>query len=84
LILGLAPIRHVDFLVGTAIGILPEAVPFTLVASGAVKLGGGEHIGYIIGATVLLLAVWAGLWYAAGYSRYFARLRRRLREVETE
>jgi uncharacterized membrane protein YdjX (TVP38/TMEM64 family) len=84
LVLGLAPIRHVDFLVGTAVGILPEAIPFTLVASGAVKLGGGEHIGYVIGAAALLIAVWIGLWYAAGHSRYFARLRRRLRDVETE
>ena len=84
LILGLAPIRHVDFLVGTAVGILPEAIPFTLVASGAVKLGGGEHIGYIVGAAALLIAVWIGLWYAAGHSRYFAKMRRRLREVETE
>lgn len=84
LILGLAPIRHVDFLVGTAVGILPEAIPFTLVASGAVKVGGGEHIGYVVGATALLIAVWIGLWYVSGHSRYFAKLRRRLREVETE
>ena len=84
LMLGLAPIRHIDFLVGTAIGLLPEAIPFTLVASGAVKLGGGEHIGYVVAATVLLIAVWIGLWYAAGHSIYFAKLRRRLRDVETE
>ena len=84
LVLGLAPIRHVDFLVGTAVGILPEAIPFTLVASGAVKLGGGEHIGYVVGSVAVVIAVWIGLWYAAGHSKYFARLRRRLREVETE
>ena len=84
LLLGLAPIRHVDFLVGTAIGLLPEAIPFTLVTSGTVKLGGGEHIGYVFAATALLVLVWIGLWYAAGHSKYFARMRRRLREVETE
>jgi uncharacterized membrane protein YdjX (TVP38/TMEM64 family) len=84
LALGLAPIRHIDFLVGTAIGLLPEAIPFTLVASGVVKLGGGEHIGYVVAATVLLIAVWIGLWYAAGHSNYFAKLRRRFREVEAE
>jgi uncharacterized membrane protein YdjX (TVP38/TMEM64 family) len=84
LMLGLAPIRHIDFLAGTAIGLLPEAIPFTLVASGAVKLGGGEHVGYVVAATVLLIAVWIGLWYATGHSKYFAKLRRRLRDVETE
>ena len=84
LMLGLAPIRHLDFLVGTVIGLLPEAIPFTLVASGTVKLGGGEHIGYVVAATVLLIAVWIGLWYAAGHSIYFTKLRRRLRDVETE
>ena len=84
LLLGMAPIGHVDFLIGTAIGILPEAIPFTLVASGAVKAGGGEHIGYVVASVVLLVAVWIGLWYAANHSRYFARMRRRLADVETE
>ena len=84
LMLGLSQIRHVDFLVGTAIGLLPEAIPFTLVASGAVKVGGGEHIGYVLAAAVLLMIVWLGLWYATGHSKYFAKMRRRLHDVETE
>ncbi len=75
LLLGLAPVRHVDFLVGTAIGILPEAVPFTLLASGAVKLRGGESTVYVVAAAVLLLAVWGALAYAAGHSRLFAKAR---------
>jgi uncharacterized membrane protein YdjX (TVP38/TMEM64 family) len=84
LFLGLAPIRHRDFLIGTLVGILPEAIPFTLVASGAVKLGGGESFGYIGGATILLVVVWLGLWYLARRSAIFASLRGELREIEGE
>ena len=85
LLLGLAPIRHLDFLVGTAIGLLPEAIPFTLVASGAVKLGGGEHIGYV------LRPPWpSDRWCGSacgmrpGIRRYFASLRRGSATWKTE
>jgi uncharacterized membrane protein YdjX (TVP38/TMEM64 family) len=36
--LGMSPIRNRHFLLGTAFGILPEAIPLTLVASGTFKL----------------------------------------------
>lgn len=60
LLLGLSPVRHRDFLLGTAIGLLPQAIPFTLVASGTVKLTGGESALYIGAAAVIILAVWIG------------------------
>ncbi len=75
LFLGLSRIRHRDFLVGTAIGVLPQAVPFTLVASGAVKLGGGESFLYVIGATAFLLLVWLSFWLIAHKTGLIARLR---------
>jgi len=76
LILGLSPIRHRDFLVGTVIGLLPEAIPFTLIASGLVKLDNGQNlVVYLGGATLLLIVVWLGLWYLARRSALLASLR---------
>lgn len=75
LALGVSPIRHRDFLIGTAIGLFPEAIPFTLVASGTVKAGGGESAAYVVGAVLILLVLWAGLWFFARRSKLFAEVR---------
>jgi uncharacterized membrane protein YdjX (TVP38/TMEM64 family) len=74
-LLGLSPIRHRHFLLGTAFGILPEAVPFTLVASGVFKLDGGNTPLYIVAAAGILLLVSASLWYFSRHSRLLAELR---------
>ena len=58
-LLGLSPIRHHHFLLGTAFGILPEAIPFTLVASGMVKLTGRNTPLYIAAGIGILLLVCA-------------------------
>jgi uncharacterized membrane protein YdjX (TVP38/TMEM64 family) len=74
-LLGLSPIRHRHFLLGTAFGILPEAVPFTLVASGVFKLDGGNTPIYIVAALGIFLLLGASLWYFSHHSRLLAELR---------
>jgi uncharacterized membrane protein YdjX (TVP38/TMEM64 family) len=74
-LLGLSPIRHRHFLLGTAFGILPEAIPFTLVASGMIKLSGGNTPLYIAAAVGVLLLVCASLWYFSRHSKLLAELR---------
>jgi uncharacterized membrane protein YdjX (TVP38/TMEM64 family) len=74
-LLGLSPIRHRHFLLGTAFGILPEAIPFTLVASGMFKLTGRSTPLYIAAAVGLLLLVCAALWHFSHHSKLFAELR---------
>jgi uncharacterized membrane protein YdjX (TVP38/TMEM64 family) len=70
LLLGLLPVRHVHFLVGTTIGIVPEAVPCTLIGSGAVS-GSFAHSAAAISAAVVALAlVWLG---SAAYVRSLNR-----------
>ena len=73
--LGLSPIRHPAFLLGTAFGILPEAIPFTLVASGMFKLTGRNTPLYIAAAVGVLLLVCAALWYFSRHSKLLAELR---------
>ena len=75
-LLGLSPIRHRHYLLGTAFGILPEAIPFTLVASGTFKLNGQNTPVYIFTAVGMLLLVCAALWYFSRHSTLLAELRR--------
>jgi len=74
-LLGLSPIRHRHFLLGTAFGILPEAIPFTLVASGLVKLDDQNTPIYIGAAVGILVLVCASLWYFSRHSKLLAELR---------
>jgi uncharacterized membrane protein YdjX (TVP38/TMEM64 family) len=61
LVLGLSPVGHFDFLAGTLIGLIPEAVPCTLVGTGAMKGSLGKTSIYLIIAIVLLASLWLGL-----------------------
>jgi len=80
-LLGLSPIRHHHFLLGTIFGILPEAIPFTLVASGTFKLADQNTPLYIAGAVGILLLVCISLWYFSRHSKLLADLSSR--EIES-
>ena len=83
-LLGLSPIRHRHFLIGTAFGILPEAIPFTLVASGTFKLTGRNTSLYIAAGVGLLLLVCAALWYFSRHSKLLAELRKETEATDEE
>ncbi len=74
-LLGLSPIRHRHFLIGTAFGILPEAIPFTLVASGMLKITSRNTPLYIAAAVVILLLACSVLWYFSRHSKLLSELR---------
>jgi uncharacterized membrane protein YdjX (TVP38/TMEM64 family) len=61
LIMGLSPIRHRDFLIGTAIGLFPEAIPFTLIGKGAKQGSIGKSMVYVVVALLVLVILWLGL-----------------------
>ena len=75
LFLGLSPIRHRDFLIATAIGLLPEAIPFTLVGSSAGKYSVAQSAACMVAAIVVLLVVWLSFWLIARKSKLFDRVR---------
>ncbi len=83
-LMGLSPIRHRHFLLGTAFGILPEAIPFTLVASGMIKLTSQNTPLYIAAAVVVLLLVCAALWYFSRHSKLLADLRSETQAADEE
>lgn len=70
LIMGLSPVRHRDFLIGTAIGLFPEAIPFTLIGKGAKQGSIGKSMIYVAVAMLVLVVLWLGvkLWSRKGKS----------------
>ncbi|HTL15972.1 MAG TPA: VTT domain-containing protein, partial [Patescibacteria group bacterium] len=68
----LLPIRHLDFLIGTAIGQLPQAIPVTLIGAGVLQASLTRSISLI--TLAIAAAVLAGLCL-----RYF--LNRTARQV---
>ncbi len=61
IILGLSPVKHVDFLFGTAIGLIPEAAPCTLFGSSAAQGSLQRSIIYLAVAVVFIAVLWIGL-----------------------
>lgn len=60
----LLPIRHVDFLVGTIIGQLPQAVPCTLIGAGVLQVSFYKSVGIIGLAIAVSVLAWVAIRYA--------------------
>jgi uncharacterized membrane protein YdjX (TVP38/TMEM64 family) len=60
-VLGLVSLKQRDFLLGTLIGQLPEAIPFTLIGAGVIKPSLAKSAGLIGLAVVFAVLVWVGL-----------------------
>ena len=63
-VLGLSNVKHRDFLIGTAIGLFPEAIPATLVGAGLVKSSLSHSATYLVLATATLALIWIAFGYA--------------------
>jgi uncharacterized membrane protein YdjX (TVP38/TMEM64 family) len=64
LALGVFPIRHRDFVIGTIIGQLPQAIPCTLIGAGAVAASFAGSVGVIGLAVIVAVLAWLGLrWW---------------------
>lgn len=64
LCLGLSHVKHRHFLLGTAIGLIPEAIPVTLVGAGLVQRSFKESAGYMGIAAAAFILIFAGAGYA--------------------
>ncbi len=60
---GVSNVRHVHFLIGSAIGLMPEAIPVTLAGAGLVRASVRDSAGYLAAAGI----AFAGLWLAASH-----------------
>lgn len=58
-LLGLLPLSHRDFLIGTAIGIVPEAIPATMVGANVLYISGEKAVVYSFLVIALFVLVWA-------------------------
>jgi uncharacterized membrane protein YdjX (TVP38/TMEM64 family) len=64
LCLGLSGVRHYQFLIGSAIGFLPEAVPAALIGAGLVSGSFEKALPYLAGAAITMGVIWVGLGVA--------------------
>lgn len=62
--LGLSRIRQRHFLIGTAIGLIPESIPATLVGTGLVKGSPKTIAAFLAGAAVIFALIWIVSGYA--------------------
>jgi uncharacterized membrane protein YdjX (TVP38/TMEM64 family) len=69
LCLGLSRVKHRHFLIGSAIGLLPEAIPVALVGAGIVKSSLKESAGVLGLAVIAFLLLWIGSGYALRHLR---------------
>jgi uncharacterized membrane protein YdjX (TVP38/TMEM64 family) len=60
LMLGLSPVKRNDFLIGTTIGLLPQAIPFTLIGKGVKQASIETSFAYVAAAVIILAVLW--LW----------------------
>jgi uncharacterized membrane protein YdjX (TVP38/TMEM64 family) len=60
----LLPIRHVDFILGTIIGQLPQAIPCTLIGAGVLQPSFKKSVGLIGLAVIVSILIWLVLRYA--------------------
>ena len=74
LLLGLSPISHLDFLVGTVIGILPEAIPMAAIGSSAIHLTAGQGLAWVAGLLAVVIVLWLVFSLALRSSRMFAQV----------
>jgi uncharacterized membrane protein YdjX (TVP38/TMEM64 family) len=74
MLLGLSPIRHADFVLGTALGLLPEAIPLTLVGSSATHLSRGAGLLYVLAGLGFVLLIWIGFGLFVRFSKRFSEL----------
>ncbi len=75
LLLGLSSIRHLDFLAGTAIGILPSAMAMTALGSGAVAMSEGRGTAWVAAAVAAMLLMWIVFTVLVRRSKAVANLR---------
>lgn len=71
LLLGLSPITHGDFLWGTLLGTLPEAIVMTYVGSSAAHLSRSESVAWVAGGLIFVVLVWIVFSWVVRRSRSF-------------
>jgi uncharacterized membrane protein YdjX (TVP38/TMEM64 family) len=57
----LLPIRHRDYILGTSMGLLPQAIPCTLIGAGVLQASFKKSIAVIGLAVVISILAWLGL-----------------------
>ncbi len=82
-LLGLSPVTHLDFLVGTLVGTLPEALPMTLLGSSAAHLSRAESAAWVAGALAVVIVIWLVFSWLIRRSRAFDQVEKEYVEEDS-
>jgi uncharacterized membrane protein YdjX (TVP38/TMEM64 family) len=63
LCLGLSRVKHRHFLLGSAIGLLPEAIPVALISAGLLKASLKDSAAYLAAGGIAFALLWIGFGY---------------------
>lgn len=83
LLLGLSPITHGDFLVGTALGTLPEAIPLAWLGSAAGHLSRSQSTVWVAATFAFVLLVWLFFALFVRRTRAFKSVAFEFSEIES-
>jgi uncharacterized membrane protein YdjX (TVP38/TMEM64 family) len=75
-LLGISPITHSDFVIGTLLGTLPEAIPMALLGSSAAHLSRSESVAWVAGALAFVVVVWLFFSWVVRRSPAFAEIQK--------
>lgn len=81
-VLALSPIRHRDFLVGSFLGTLPEAIPLTFVGSSLADVSRTRSAIWVAGGTIVVLILWGLFSLLIRRTRTFGSLERQFEAIE--
>lgn len=79
LFFGITPIRTSAYLIGTAVGYLPSAIPATLLGSSTIQTSPHAKAIYAVGAVVTIIALWVVFGIYMKKSQKYAHIRHSLR-----
>lgn len=83
LLLGLSPITHWDFLIGTALGTLPEAIPLAWIGSAAGHLSRRQSVAWVAATFAFVLVIWLFFLFFVRRTRAFNSVALEFGEVES-
>lgn len=80
LLLGLSPITHMDFVLGTLLGTLPEAIPMAFLGSSAAHLSRAESAAWVAGALAFVVIIWLSFTWIVRRSAAFEQVQKEYAE----
>lgn len=81
LLLGISPVGHFTYILGTMIGSLPSSIPATLIGSSTIQTSAGTRMLYILASIACLVILWSLSGVYIRHSPRFEAIRKSISPV---